>query len=238
MNGFKFILLILITTALGMPTYSQENSAIPKRTPEQEATKQTEKLQQELDLNQDQAKEIYLINLRYARERQISNKRSEALERMKNKNADIEHVLSPEQSYRLQTKRYERTYLETNTLKQNQSNNPAGFRSSSSFRSSQAVRVPASSETNSRNNYRPVNPNFHPGIQHDQIIRRRTNTAPQTTHFQNNPSSRSSSGNNTHAPRRTEIGVQLHNNSSNTRNQTTPAYTPRRTETPVNPNRK
>ena len=96
------------------PIYSQENSVVPKRTPEQEALKQTEMLQQELNLNQNQTNQVYEINLRYARERQISNKRSEALERMKNKNAEINQVLSPEQNDRLQSKRYERTNIETN----------------------------------------------------------------------------------------------------------------------------
>jgi len=238
MKVFKFVLFVLFFMTLGMQTYSQDNQVVPKRTPEQEAAKQTDKLQQELDLNQDQAKEVYKINLRYARERQISNKRSEALERMKNKNADIQQVLSPDQNNRLQSKRYERTYLESNTLNPGQQANPSGFRSSSGFRSNQTNRAPASSDMNNRTNYRTVNPNFHPGNRQENNSRRSTSNPPSTSHFQNNPPpSRSSSGN-SYSPRRTETNMPAHNSSSNTRNQTSPSYTPRRTETPVNSNRK
>ena len=94
MKFFKFVSIVLFLLTMILPIYSQENSVVPKRTPEQEAAKQTEKLQQELNLNQAQTNHIYEINLRYARERQISNKRSEALERMRNKNAEIKQVLS------------------------------------------------------------------------------------------------------------------------------------------------
>lgn len=238
MKVFKFVSFILILMTLGLPAYCQENSIIPKRTPEQEAAKQTEKLQQELDLNQDQVKEVYKINLRYARERQISNKRSEAMERMKNKNADIQQVLSQEQNNRLQTKRYERTYLETNTFRQNQSINPAGFRSSSTFRSVQTVRVPSSSDLNiNRNNYRPVNPDFHPGTQQGQAIKRSITTTTPANRFQNSPSTyRSSSRNQVNTPGRAGSGMPFRSNASN--RQTRPTYSPGRTETPSNPSRK
>ena len=89
-NIFSVVLLLLMVSSI----YSQENTGVPQRTPEQEAVKQTDKFQQELNLTPDQAKQIYDINLRYARERQISNKRSEAVERMKNKNVEIQQILS------------------------------------------------------------------------------------------------------------------------------------------------
>ena len=60
-----------------------------RATPEQEAIKQTEKLQSELKLTDEQAKIVYEINLRYARERQLSNSRSQAMERIRNKNEEI-----------------------------------------------------------------------------------------------------------------------------------------------------
>lgn len=221
---------------LDMPIYSQESSVVPKRTPEQEAAKQTEKLQQELNLNQDQAKQVYEINLHYARERQISNKRSEAMERMKNKNADIQQVLSPEQNNRLQTKRYERTYFETNTPNRNQPSNSSNFRSSTNFRSGQSVRIPANQDMNNRTNYRPINPDFHPGMQQRQSVRRSTTTAPPVNHYQNNPSSSRSSGSSTYSPRRTET-VMPQNNSFGTQRQAVPRYTPQRS-TPDNSNRK
>ena len=238
MKVFKFVSFVLFFMTLGIQTYSQENPVVPKRTPEQEAAKQTDKLQQELDLNQDQAKEVYKINLRYAHERQISNKRSEALERMKNKNADIQQILSPEQNNKLQSKRYERTNLESNTLNSGRQVRPSGIRSSSGFHPNQTNRGPASSDMNNRTNYRPVNPNFHSGSRQDRPVRRSTTNTPSTNHFQNNPPpSRSSSGN-SYSPRRTETSMPSRNSSSNTRNQTSPSYTPGRNETPVNPNRK
>jgi hypothetical protein len=98
--------------------YAQEDAA----TPEYEATKQTEKLQQELNLSTNQVKQVYEINLKYARARQASVSRSEAMERMKNKDADLHRVLSNEQINRLQNKRYERSGF--------QSLKPANFRSS------------------------------------------------------------------------------------------------------------
>jgi periplasmic protein CpxP/Spy len=237
MNLFKFISIVLFFMTLGYPAYSQDSPVVPKRTPEQEAAKQTDKLQQELDLSQEQAKEVYKINLRYARERQISNKRSEAMERMKNKNADIQQVLNPEQNSRLQSKRYERTYLETNTLNPSQQRNPTIYRSTTGPRLNQPNRTSGPSEKNNRSSYRPVNPNFHPGTQQDRPVRRSTTNAPLTNHFQNNPPPSSSSTGRSYTPGRTEHSTEQ-NNPSSLRNQSTPASTPGRNETPVNPNRK
>ena len=58
MKTLKYILLILMLLALVLPNYGQDNTVILQRTPEQEAAKQTEKLQQELNLNQEQAKQV------------------------------------------------------------------------------------------------------------------------------------------------------------------------------------
>lgn len=237
MKIFKRVLIVLFLFALVLPVRSQENSAIPKITPEQEASKQTEKLQQELNLNQEQSNHIYEINLRYARERQVSNKRSEALERMRNKNAEIKQVLNPIQYERLQSKRYERTYLETNTLNHNRSTNSSGFRPASNFRSNQSNRIPTTPDMNIRNNYRPVNPNFHPRSQPDQNTRRTTTYQPANLNQRNSSSSRSNSGVSPNANRRTESTMPQHYNSSNTRTQTLP-YSPPRNAVRVNPNRK
>ena len=231
MKILKTVSFVLFLLTLAIPNYGQENIVVPKRTPNQEAAKQTEKLQQELNLNQDQAKQVFEINLRYARERQISNKRSEALERVKNKDSEIKQVLSPEQNNRLQSKRYERTYLETNTLNRNQPIN-SGFRSSSNSRTNQTFSVPSSRDINQRNNYRPVNPNFQP---RNPSSGRRTNSAP----VQDSPSSsRSSFGGLPNAPRRSETTMPPHNNSSDSRYQSTPPNSPGRTQTPVNSSRK
>lgn len=236
MKIFKLVFLVAFFLILTIVSFSQENTVIPKRTPEQEATKQTEKLQQELNLNQDQVKQVYEINLRYARERQISNKRSEAMERMKNKNADIEQVLSPEQNTRLQTKRYERTYFDTNTSNRNQPANSSNFRSSTNFRSGQSVRVPVNPDINNRTNYRPVNPDFHPGMQQGRSVRRSTTTSPSNRNQPETSPSRSS-GPSSYSPRRTETATPLQNNSSGTQRQTPHSYTPRNS-TPDNSNRR
>jgi len=232
MKFFKFVSIVLFLLTMILPIYCQENPVIPKRTPEQEAARQTEKLQQELNLNQPQANHIYEINLRYARERQISNKRSEALERMRTKNAEIKQVLSPEQNDRLQSKRYERTYLETNTLKRNLPDNSSTFRSSSNYRTNQSKRVTNSKEIRTRNNLRPVNPDYHQGTQPDQNKRRSsTNTLPSNQYQHNSYTPRTTSGNSPNATRRNESVTVPRSNSSNAR-PTRPAYTP------VKPDRK
>ncbi len=186
MNIYKLLLIILFFIPLGLPLYGQENPVVLKRTPEQEAAKQTEKLQQELELNQTQANQVYEINLRYARERQVSNKRSEALQRTKNKNDEIRQVLSSEQNERLENKRYERTYIETYTLNRNQPVKLGNTRTSPGFRSNQKVRVPASTDMNLRTNNRPVNPDYQPRQGSDQPTRRNTSTAPRSNQLQNN----------------------------------------------------
>ena len=164
MKAPKIVLLIFFLT-LVIPIFGQDNMAVPQRTPEQEAVKQTERLQQELNLTTEQTKRIYEINLHYARERQISNKRSEAMERMKNKNNEIQQVLNQEQNERLQTKRYERTNIEAQNMNHTIPINSSGFRSSSEFRIN-------FKNLNQRNNNRPVNPNFQYRTQPNQSIRR------------------------------------------------------------------
>lgn len=91
-----------------MEITAQETAPAPIRTPEQEAILQTQKMQKELNLNKAQQQAIYEINLKNARERQISNSRTQALERTKNKNSAIKQVLTNDQFERLQNKRYER----------------------------------------------------------------------------------------------------------------------------------
>lgn len=221
-----------------LPNYGQDNAVIPQRTPEQEATKQTEKLQQELDLNQEQAKQVYEINLKYARERQVSNTRSAAMERMKNKNAAIERVLNEDQNYRLQTKRYERTTIEIPSGNRSMPSNSPGYRSSSDYRSNPSVRVP-SNDNNLRSSYRSTTPQSQGTTQQNQTLRRST-TTPSYTPRVLQPSTRSSSsgsGNSYSAPRQTVTPSSPQNNSSS-RSQSAPPSTPRRTETPATTNRR
>lgn len=177
------IISIALLLSLVIPLFGQENNVILHRTPEQEAIKQTEKLQQELNLTNEQAKQVYEINLRYARERQISNKRSEAVERMKNKNTEIQQVLNQEQNEKLQTKRYERTSIESPTIIRNQPVNPSSFRSNSDFRTNQTVRIP-SSNRNVRSDFVPSTPT---GTQVPQSVRRNPTTQQQNSPSRTNP---------------------------------------------------
>ena len=90
MNRLKFILIFICWAVINLPVLVvAQSTAVTDRTPEQEALKQTEKLQNELQLTEQQYKAIYQINLRYARERQQSNTRSQAMERIRNKNEDF-----------------------------------------------------------------------------------------------------------------------------------------------------
>jgi len=154
-NGIKIVLLSLFL-CLGLSIHSQDNVSVPQRTPEQEAAKQTEKIQQELNLTPDQIKQVYEINLRYARERQVSNTRSQAMERIKNKNTEMQRILTENQYNQLQNKRYERTSIENQNGNRNASD-ATGFRSSTDYRTNSAVRV-MSSDVNIRSSYRSASP--------------------------------------------------------------------------------
>jgi hypothetical protein len=235
MKTFKIVLLIVLTYMLAFLAYGQESPVVLQRTPEQEAIKQTEKLQQELNLSREQAKLIYEINLRYARERQISNKRSEALERMKNKNSEIQQVLTTEQSNRLQNKRYERTNIDAVPVNRTQSVNASGFRAMPQNRANSVTDI------NQRVNNRPVNPNYRTQSQQEQTNRRSTTTF-RSTQIQNNPSlNRPTTENSPNVPRRSENTAPAVN-SSRTSPQTPQSTSPRspdRTTTPVTtPNRR
>ncbi|OIP81783.1 MAG: hypothetical protein AUK44_09330 [Porphyromonadaceae bacterium CG2_30_38_12] len=108
MNYLKFRVLIFIFI-FSSSLFCQELSTVPERSPEQEALKQTEKLQQELHLTIEQARRVHEINLKYARERQASNSRSDAIRRVKEKESDLTRILNDSQREVLQNKRYERS---------------------------------------------------------------------------------------------------------------------------------
>lgn len=174
-NGIKILLLSLFL-CLGLPIRSQDNTSVPQRTPEQEAVKQTEKIQQELNLTPDQIKQVYEINLRYARERQVSNTRSQAMERIKNKNTEMQRILTENQYNQLQNKRYERTSIENQNANRTVSN-ASGFRSSTDYRTNSAVRV-ISSDVNLRSSYRSANSSAPQAVRRsDQTGGRSSNAA-------------------------------------------------------------
>jgi hypothetical protein len=236
MNTIKYIFFLLFVLTLTAPSFSQENSNTPQRTPEQEAVKQTDKLQQELNLTPEQAKQVYEINLKYARERQISNTRSQAMERMKNKNSEIQQVLNDEQNNKLQTKRYEHSTFENQQGNPNQiPANSSTFRSPANARSNPVFRVPAQSDMNLRNNYRATRPDFQTGTQQNQNQQRNNTTSPRTTDTQNNQQ-QTRSGGGTPAPQRRTETASPPTNTNNSKQQSTPS--PRRTETPSRTERK
>jgi len=235
MNTIKYIFFLLLVLTLTAPSFSQENANTPQRTPEQEAVKQTDKLQQELNLTTEQAKQVYEINLKYARERQISNTRSQAMERMKNKNVEIQQVLNEEQNNKLQSKRYEHSSFENQPVNPNQiPANSSTFRSPASTRSNPVLRVPAPGDVNLRNNYRATRPDFQTGTQ-QQNQQRNNTTPPRSTETQNNQQQTRPSGLAPAPQRRTET-TSPPANTNNSRQQGTP--TPRRTETPSRTDRK
>ena len=205
---FLFLFLIILTVSL----HAQDNLNTPQRTPEQEATKQTEKLQQELNLNSDQAKQVYEINLKYARERQISNTRTQAMERMKNKNGEIEQVLNPDQNNKLQSMRYDRSTIQNNGQNQLPSNS-SGFRSNQDNTNRPTLRMPAPTDMNLRSTYRSVRPDNNQATQQNNNGQRNATSTPHITQPATNQQ-----------PSRTPI--------------TTPTQTPtvtRRSDNPVQP---
>jgi len=200
MKTHQFFSVLLFVT-LAISVFGQENVIAPQRTAEQEAMKQTDKLQQELNMTPEQAKLIYDINLRYARERQVSNKRSEALERMKSKNADIQQVLSQEQNEKLQSKRFERTTSESSTVIQNRPVNPPSFHSSSDYRSTSTIHVPPN-DAPVRSSIRSVT-SVNPTNSERQTVKRVT---PNESTTPKNPSAvRQTVGTSPIVTRRTEI---------------------------------
>jgi len=109
----QFFFYSCLFTTVGI--HAQELGNYPEKTPEQEAVQQTSKLQQELDLNAEQVKKIYEINLRYAKQRQSVTKRSEAMELLKKKDGEIENALGKEKYQQLQNKRNERISIDVPT---------------------------------------------------------------------------------------------------------------------------
>lgn len=70
---------------------------LPVRTAEEIASKQTEMLSRELGLSEQQRDTIYQIHLKYARMREKSNTRQEAMERMNAMTSELLNVLTPKQ---------------------------------------------------------------------------------------------------------------------------------------------
>jgi hypothetical protein len=97
------------------------NSGALVRTPESEAMRQTERMKTDLALTPTQEKLVYNINLKYEKERQQSNDRKKALERVRNKNEELRKVLTEQQYSQLQRKRYDQSTLHRQSRNENES---------------------------------------------------------------------------------------------------------------------
>lgn len=94
MRRLIFFLIVVVAGSYLLRVYGQPMCF---RTAEEEAEKQTEMMQHELELTQAQRDTIYLINLKYAKARRISNTRAEMLARITKKTEELKGVLTAEQ---------------------------------------------------------------------------------------------------------------------------------------------
>lgn len=248
MKIIKNIFLLLSLMCLVMPIYSQENTSTPERTPEQEASRQTEKLQQELNLTEEQSRKVYEINVRYERQRQISNSRSEAMERIKNKNADMQKVLTEEQNSRLQSKRYERTTVDLpSSIRNTQKLNSSGYSPTTEYRTRTSTPV-TSTDRSVRSNFRGTNTQNPGRTNYPQSVRRSTPTTRETPRIQSNPYSTRSAVPSYNPPTRIETNTAPRSSSTysaptRTETNTAPRSSsndsqPSRTSTPSTTNRR
>lgn len=92
---------------------------VKQRSPQEEAEKQTERLCRYLELTDSvQRKQLYFMYLKYAKQRAVSNTRSEALQRLFNQMNELKQILTPEQ--------YDRFMNEQLTQAPRQPRNPIG----------------------------------------------------------------------------------------------------------------
>ena len=115
MKAKNYICIIILMLSFVNYLQAQLPETVVENSPEQEAAKQTAKLEQELNLTLEQTKKIYEINLRYAKQRQLCNKRSEVMELIKKKDVEIQQVLSGDQYQQLLNKRNERSTMQVPT---------------------------------------------------------------------------------------------------------------------------
>lgn len=90
-------LLLILFLAISFAAFAQNDVCRPSRTPEEEAQKQTQMLQRELSLTEQQCDTVYRIHLKYAIMRQVSNTRAESLERMNAMTAELLNIMTKAQ---------------------------------------------------------------------------------------------------------------------------------------------
>ena len=75
-----------------------QHNCHPQRTAEDIARKQTEMLVRELSIQDSIIRDtLYHLHLKFARKREISNTRAEAMQYMQEANAELQTILTPEQ---------------------------------------------------------------------------------------------------------------------------------------------
>ena len=92
-------LCVIILNILFVPLLLQaQHNCHPQRTAEDIARKQTEMLVRELSIQDSIIRDtLYHLHLKFARKREISNTRAEAMQYMQEANAELQTILTPEQ---------------------------------------------------------------------------------------------------------------------------------------------
>ena len=93
----KLFSIVCATLVAGM-LLAQEQNVRPQRTPEEEASKQTERLVRELGIKDSvRIDTIYRMHLKYARIRQKGLTRAENMERMQSIYNELKQLLTPDE---------------------------------------------------------------------------------------------------------------------------------------------
>lgn len=93
----KLFSIVCATLVAGM-LLAQEQNGRPQRTPEEEASKQTERLVRELGIKDSvRIDTIYRMHLKYARIRQKGLTRAENMERMQSIYNELKQLLTPDE---------------------------------------------------------------------------------------------------------------------------------------------
>jgi len=211
LTGFILLSLFFINSL----AYGQETSAMD-RSPEQEAAKQTEKLQAELNLTPEQVKKVQEINLKYARERQISNTRSAAMQRIKDKDSDLKRVLTSEQYIQLQNKRYERSSFQNLNQNPNIPANASGFRQEGSSRSSTNEPTRTRTSTTGTTTRQPAASNERSTGNSSRYYQRTPRTTRSSSQPSTNTRTRESGSQNSGSRRESSTSSPTRGNSSDT----------------------
>ncbi len=95
---FKKLFSIVCATLVAGMLLAQEQNVRPQRTPEEEASKQTERLVRELGIKDSvRIDTIYRMHLKYARIRQKGLTRAENMERMQSIYNELKQLLTPDE---------------------------------------------------------------------------------------------------------------------------------------------